>query len=438
MMTATAQNVVIGGGISGLTAARAIRQLGLPCVVLEKCPSLGGLTRTAEVGDFSFDYTGHLLHLSRYATPADVPYAGLNNDAWQRITRRSCCLIAGKIVDAPLQYHLGQLDPDILARCVQSYEVRPRLDDTEKATFRDFLIAGFGQYFADLFLIPQNEKTMVIPLDRLSKQAVRRFFPAPDDALVRAGIRREFAPSKEYNSSFWYPRSGGIGALVEGLRTGLDCARTNQEVKKLDLDKRTLETESGAVFAWEHLFSSIPLKPLCQLTTDPDLHVACRELSHSSTISFNIGLRGDLPDRLHGVHWVYVPDPSLPFYRVGFYSNISKGTCAPSHHSIYAEVGVPGEQFSHIEAIGTLQSRVISSLESLGWVDSRAIRCITIHVIQHAYIHYTDRRDSVVNSIISRLRDYDVHCVGRYGLWDYMSMEDSMESARCTVQGVFQ
>lgn len=429
--------VVLGGGISGLTAARAIQGLGQDCLLLEQCPSVGGLTRTVEVGDFSFDYTGHFLHLSRYKTPADIPYAGLNNDGWQRINRRSCCFVAGKMIDAPIQYNLGQLPPEVLDQCVKSYETRPSLEQSGHLTFRDFIVHGFGQYLADLFLIPQNEKTMAIPLDRLSIQAVKRFFPPPNEALVRSGIRGASSSASEYNSNFWYPKTGGIEALVKGLAAGLNEIRTNQPAIALDLEKRKLRTATGENFGWDHMFSSMPLKSLCEITNDPDLRAAGKELSHSSTVSFNIGLHGSLRPEFEGVHWIYVPDRSIPFYRVGFYSNISKGTCAPGNSALYAEVGVPGGEIDMIDLVKDLQPRVIASLESLGWIDSRTVTCVVSHVIRHAYVHHTERRESLVEDVLARLREFGVYPIGRYGLWDYTGMEDSIESACAAVQKVF-
>lgn len=429
--------VVLGGGISGLTAARAIQGLGQDCLLLEQCPSVGGLTRTVEVGDFSFDYTGHFLHLSRYKTPADIPYAGLNNDGWQRINRRSCCFVAGKMIDAPIQYNLGQLPPEVLDQCVKSYETRPSLEQSRHLTFRDFIVHGFGQYLADLFLIPQNEKTMAIPLDRLSIQAVKRFFPPPNEALVRSGISGASSSASEYNSNFWYPKTGGIGALVKGLGAGLNDVRTNQQAVALDLGKKKLQTTTGDNFGWDHLFSSMPLKSLCEITNDPDLRAAGKELSHSSTVSFNIGLHGSLRPEFDGVHWIYVPDRSIPFYRVGFYSNISKGTCTPGNSALYAEVGVPGGEIDMIDLVKDLQPRVIASLESLGWIDSRTVTCVVSHVIRHAYVHHTERRESLVEDVLARLREFGVYPIGRYGLWDYTGMEDSIESACAAVQEVF-
>src|SRR5580700_7416484 len=125
--------IVIGGGIAGLAAARTLQQRGRNFILLERCPTLGGLTRTVEVGEFCFDYTGHFLHLSRYPTPADIPYAKLNNEEWAQISRRSCCAVGGKLVTAPIQYNLAELPPVLLKECADSYNVRPDLVNAESA-----------------------------------------------------------------------------------------------------------------------------------------------------------------------------------------------------------------------------------------------------------------------------------------------------------------
>ena len=172
--------IVIGGGIAGLIAAQTLQDKGLDYLLLERCPTLGGLTRTIEVGEFCFDYTGHFLHLCRYSSPADIPLAGLDNDDWFRVTRKSCCFVGGKLITAPIQYNLRELPQPLLDQCVASYNGRDAAALDQEASFRDYIVKGFGERLADLFLIPQNEKTMAVSLDLLSEAAVRRFFPAPD------------------------------------------------------------------------------------------------------------------------------------------------------------------------------------------------------------------------------------------------------------------
>lgn len=412
------ETLVLGGGISGLAAARALQVCGDEAVVLEACPSAGGLTRTIRMGEFCFDYTGHLLHLSRYGAPSGVPFAGLDDEQWQRIDRRSFCHMGGRLVPAPVQYHMGDLPEPMRTASIQSYEERPPMPPTGQASFRDFVTSGFGEYLAGQFLIPQNEKTMAIDLNRLSLHAVKRFFPPPDDRRVHQGMAPSAPASPEYNSQFWYPKVGGIERLIEGLAADVRRIELLQDVKRINLSCRTLTTSGGREWRWGKLFSSIPLKSLCEKSNDPLLLEAARQLSHSSTIAINLGLRGELAPELSHAHWVYVPDRAIPFYRVGFYSNISQGMCPPGHASLYVEAGVPGDQIDAVDIAGDLQPRVLQSLRDLGWVHFDAIACIVTHVMRCAYIHHTPEREAIVEAVLRRLGEFDVHPIGRYGLWD--------------------
>jgi len=181
------------------------------------------------------------------------------------------------------------------------------------------------------------------------------------------------------------------------------------------------------------MFSSIPLDSLCAMTGDEELIRASANLSHSSTVSFNIGLRKPLPSEFAGLHWLYVPNRAIPFYRVGFYSNIGNGMTTPGHGALYVEVGMQPQELDQTDLVRDLQPRVLKSLEELGWIKSREIACVVIHVMRHAYIHHTPQRDRALETILSRLREAGIHLIGRYGLWDYISMEDSMDSARTAV-----
>jgi protoporphyrinogen oxidase len=236
-----------------------------------------------------------------------------------------------------------------------------------------------------------------------------------------------------YNATFWYPKTGGIGNLVEGLRKGVKNCLVNQNITAVDLNAKTLLTTAGETYHWNVLFSSLPLNTLCQMTADEELIAAARELSHSSTVTFNIGLRGALRPEFQDVHWIYVPDRDIPFYRVGFYSNISKGMCTPGYSALYVEVGMSPEHADRVDLIKDLQPDVLRCLEKLGWINSRDVVCVVTHIIRHAYVHHTNSRDRLVRSILDRLRKHNVCAIGRYGLWDYTSMEDSMESARDAV-----
>jgi protoporphyrinogen oxidase len=423
----------LGAGLSGLTVARALKAAGESVFVLEACPSIGGLTRTVRVDSFCFDYTGHLLHLSRYGRPSEIPLAGQRDEDWQQIERRSYCHVGGRLARAPIQYHLGDLPDHLLEACRRSYDERSAWAVSGDLTFRDFVVREFGRELSDLFLIPQNEKTQAISLERLTTAAMKRFFPPPDDAKTRAGMERgarETVGAGTYNSKFWYPRMGGIELLIHGLARGLEGDISLLDgALALDIHNRVVHSASGRKWPWSRLYSSIPLRDLCLRSNDPDLQEWGGRLTHSSTVAFNLGIRGDLPAEISDAHWIYTPDRGISFYRVGFYSNLSRGMCPSGHAAAYVEIGAPSETVTRLNIQEDLYPRALRELEALGWIRSRDVVCAVSQLIPCAYVHHTPAREAIIGDILSRLGSYGIYPIGRYGTWDYTSMEDSIQSA---------
>jgi protoporphyrinogen oxidase len=281
----------------------------------------------------------------------------------------------------------------------------------------------------------QNEKTLGISLERLSPQALRRFFPEPDDAKIRlgaTGARRKDG----YNTRFWYPKQGGIQKLVDGLAKGIDHLILNQRAVAIDPRRRTVRLSNGREFAFRHLISSIPLKALCGIIADEELKAMAHQLSHSTTITVCLGIQGELCPELAEAHWIYVPDRRLPFYRVGCYSNVSDSMAAAGCHSLYVELGVASDDTASGELGGCMESRVLAWLQELGWIDIRQVLCCVTHRIDCAYVHLTPEREQVVPAILRRLHAVGIFPIGRYGLWDYTSMEDSIISGVETVEAL--
>jgi protoporphyrinogen oxidase len=419
---------VLGAGIAGLTAARALLEARQDAVLFESAPSLGGLTRSVVVGDDSFDYTGHFLHLSGCSRPSQLPLAGLDDRDWMRHVRRAVCWFDGHFITAPIQYHLSELGATQARQCLESYEQRPR--DAEPRTLRDYLIAGFGQELAEKFLIPLNEKTLAISADRLLSSAATRFFPHPDEARIRASMPGEKAVDETvYNAAFWYPRCGGIELLPRRLSAGLEASlRLQEPAQRLELGERRLHTPQGST-QYDELFSSLPLPRLCALSDDETLRGWGKALTHSTTICVNVALEASLSRALQGIHWVYVADPAIEFYRLGFYSNVQPGG---SSVRLFAEIGCAPQQAGEWLR-RDLISLVVDRLNDLGWISGQSVRCGLVYPIEHAYVHFTEERERLLPLIVERLRQSGVHVLGRYGAWDHMSMEDCIRTSMSKV-----
>ena len=181
-------------------------------------------------------------------------------------------------------------------------------------------------------MVPYNEKVYATDLGRLDVEAMGRFFPHADRDAILAGLGAPAPPT--YNSTFVYPRDGAA-EFVRALHGAVPPGRTllGEPVVGIDL-RRHLAHTTRRTIEYESLVSSVPLPNLLALAGlphDPGLY------AYNKVLVFNLGF-----DRkgLEDVHWIYVPDPEVSFYRVGFYDNVW-----PSDRmSLYVEIGCRADE----------------------------------------------------------------------------------------------
>jgi protoporphyrinogen oxidase len=432
--------LVAGGGISGCAAAQELQSRHVPYILAERNADLGGLTRSIRLGDAVFDYTGHFLHLAHYRSPAEIPHAGLRDDDWARVERRAAALIEGTFVPAPVQYHLGCLPGDLADRCIASYRDRRRHGCP--SDFADYLARSFGETVCEVFLHPYNRKLLAVDPTALCPTSAGRFLPPPDEERIepgysgleptapgetpgpREGTGSGLEPTTEgYNSRYWYPREQGIGLLAEGLARRLEGVRTHCPVQAVELGRRLAITPRGSV-GYDRMLTSIPLRELCLMCDDPELRDLGAGLSHNRVLSLNILARAALPEPLDTLHWVYLPDPAIPIYRVGVYSNVSPALVPAGHVALYAEMS--RAHTDPLPGAGRAARVAMEALESLGWLSPGSVVAIAANWIEVGYVHFLHDREERVSRILERLSEHGVTPVGRYGRWDYISMEDSI------------
>ncbi|HTC22225.1 MAG TPA: hypothetical protein VK859_15310, partial [bacterium] len=76
-------------------------------------------------------------------------------------------------------------------------------------------------------------------------------------------------------------------------------------------------------------------------------------------------------------------------------------------------------------------------LMELGWIKSRQQIVTRVDLdLPGAYVIYDENRDQTVSDLISFYRKNRVVCVGRYGRWEYGSMESAMEQGIGTAKEI--
>ena len=414
--------VVIGGGLTGLSAAYHLRARGIAAPVLERGDSVGGACRTLARDGFHFDLTGHLLHLARAESHELLARLGLQREL-KRHRRRAGIALAGKVTPYPLQIHTHRLPPLVRRDCLLGF-VEAQLagpPGSDAASFADWVLARFGAGFARHFFFPYNRKLYCTDPAEMTAEWVGRYVPRPALADVIDGALGLYRTPVGYNATFLYPRHGGIQRLAEAVAAGVDDVRLASEVTALSLAARELTLASGERIRWDTLVATAPLSHLAAMTGDlpAPARAAARSLRAVAVINLNLGVRGPAPRR---EHWLYVPEERYPFYRVGIPSNHGD-VAPPGCHTLSVECSV----LAGADTPGDLVERCTEGLAELGLLRRRADVAVTELVrIEPAYVVFNRERPAAVAALRDAFRAAGVILAGRWAEWKYSTMEDAL------------
>jgi protoporphyrinogen oxidase len=427
--------VIIGAGLTGLSAAYHLARRGIPAIVLEKEGRPGGACRTIERERFHFDLTGHLLHLARSESEALLGELGVRK-ALRTHRRRAGVRLAGTVTPYPIQINTFRLPREVRRDCllgfVEAHLHRERHELQEgTGSFADWVLARFGAGFARHFFFPYNRKLYCTDPAELTTEWVGRYVPRPDLADVIDGALGLYRKPVGYNATFLYPTRGGIQLLADALAAALPPLRLGNPVREVRLGARELALASGDTLPWDDLVATVSLANLAAITVDLPavLKSAAGRLRAVGVVNLNLGVRGPAPRR---EHWLYVPEEQFPFYRVGIPSN--HGEVAPRDcHTLSVEVSVP----AGAPAPENLVERCLTGLEELGLLRSRSDVLIAEQVrLDPAYVVFDAARPPAVAALRDHYRAAGVRLAGRWAEWKYSTMEDALWDGAATARRV--
>ena len=413
--------LIVGGGLTGLVAAERLENAGTPAVVLEREAAPGGACRSLEADGYIFDYTGHLLHVARAETEAYLAELGV----WDRLAvheRRAAVVIGGRVTPYPVQINTHGLAPEVRRDCLLGF-VRAWARDggEEPADFRAWVLDRFGEGLARHFFFPYNSKLYRASPEELSLDWVGRYVPKPELEDVVDGVLGLHDGAVGYNATFRYPRRGGIRMLPDAVARRVDNLQLEREVVRIHLGESWVELAGGERLEWRRLLSTISLPALMDCIVDelPDDVAGARSaLRWVRVLNLALGVEGAAPS---DEHWLYFPDPELPFYRVGFPSN--HGELAPTgHHTVSVELSLDPDDGDVEELAGAAEKALVD----IDLLDPAAVRVRRVTVLDPAYVVFDHQRREAVALLRAFLRRHGVMLAGRWAEWKYSAMEDAI------------
>jgi protoporphyrinogen oxidase len=446
----------MGAGPGGLCSAYVLTKAGMPALVVEKAPFVGGLARTitraTEVGEFKFDIGGH-----RWFTKNDE----LNNlfkevigDELLWVDRISRIYFDGRYVDYPLKISnaLTAIGPVTAAQAMFDYvrtRAEQRLSPHPITSMEDAYIDQFGPTLYRLFFQRYSEKVWGLPCSDMSGDWVTQ--RSKGMSLITA-VKDAIIPSKgkvvSLIDNFMYPRNG-FGRLSErmtdGIVAGGNSVRLNAGVERVHRDGDrvtaiTVGTADGPErVEGDEFVSSIPLTYLVQIMDPPapaEVIRAASALTFRNIITVNLMLRRRqvTPDT-----WLYVHDRNILFGRLHEPKNWSPAMVpGDDYTSIVAEYfcsfGDEIWQMTDDALVEQTARHLIEDLkfikrdEVLGGFAIRAPRAYPSYVLGY------EAPLKVVKQFVSKFENLQI--IGRYGTFRYNNTDHSIETGLLAAKNI--
>ena len=412
--------LVLGAGVSGLTFAKNINSADY--IIIEKECEVGGYCRTKHSGEYIWDYAGHFFHFSHPELKEQFKTIMISDDTVLR-TKNTKIYYKGYYIDYPFQKNIHQLPKEEMIDCL--YDLFKKEEKDNYDNFLDMLYGKFGKGITEKFLKPYNEKLYACDLNFLDVDAMGRFFPYADTREIIINMKENNNTS--YNQTFIYPKMGAavfVQKLMDGIRK--DKIRYNEKVIKINIKDKTVWTDKQE-YKYEYLISSIPFNEFTDLanaTIDRTI------FSYNQVLVFNLGF--DKPSIDRDIHWIYVPDKKINFYRAGYYNNI----IGSGNLSMYIEIGYP-QNFAISESeINNQLKNTLMNLQIMGIITTHKLLDMQALIMNPAYVHITPRGQELIRRLISFLQEENVYTVGRYGEWKYCSIEDCMVDSLNVIKNI--
>ena len=341
-------------------------------------------------------------------------------------------MIGDRIVPYPLQFNLWACTPTFSGHVERELaSLNSCGESAPSSSLPGQLLATWGKTLTEGFFQPYLEKMWRRPLNDIPADWGSRFVPPRNMQLVNQG-RKNSPADQGYNATFVYPACGRVGEFTESLALDIrHSIRFASEVSSVDAVNKVVTLTNGEALEYSSLISTIPLNMLLEFLGRDS---TSKYFAYSNLLNVRVGCSGKLYRK---EHWLYLPDRSTSAFRVGFPANVSDRVCPEGSFSLSLEVGL-GENTQPAIPVDTIAHRSVDYLSLLGVLSCDKVEVIDSYLIRPAYVAHRMAVTPHLQKTSVALEAQDIHLAGRYGAWDYMSLEDAYISGAAAAGEMLQ
>jgi protoporphyrinogen oxidase len=408
--------VVIGSGISGLSISRMLSDQ-YDVEVVEKEQKFGGLIKCERIEGNLFHRVGGHVFNSRNQVVLDWFWSHFDKEKeFLSATRNAKIRMNEELVGYPIENYLYQLPEKQLKPIVNELVDKlsdDKLEISDYANFKDFLIGNFGEELYKLYFGPYNTKIWNANLAEVPLHWLEGKLPMPKLKEVLLSNILKSEESTMVHSSFYYPRRDGSQFIVNRLSEGLsiNCSYHVQSIEHIKNKGLSINKEDKIVDSIIYCGDVRQLNKIIHIEDD-NLQLAMKNVTNLiSNGTSNVLCETDDND----ISWLYLPEEKFKAHRIIYTGNFSETNNEGSNRKTCV-VEFSGKQ-DQTEMLQEL-SRLPGNLKPLAFNYEP-----NSYIIQH-----NDTRENII-LLKSLLKPYGIFLLGRFAEWEYYNMDKCIEAA---------
>jgi protoporphyrinogen oxidase len=418
---------ILGGGWAGLLVARKAIDSNINDISIIEASTtneVGGLLKTELIDGFTVDCGGpHLLFSRNKDILGEI--LGILGTNYLQKKRNNFVFYNNQYISYPFENGIYKLSPKVRVKFINSIIERmifmAKNQDWRPINFLEWITGFFGDYMADEYLIPYNNKIWKRPLDKLAADWVftpgRLPFPVLGDMVkAAAGISNVGYKEQAY---FYYPEHGGIYSLFKALynsiiEKGINYV-TNEPITDIRIKNNNMFNINGKITS-KKLISTIPLPELLLSIDKNNYKNLANKFDYNSVVVVAVGINKNTPNQTT----VYVPEQGIIFHRYTWMSSMVPPT-DKNKSNLIAEITIPkGEIYNEDKLV----KQVVDGLLKIGIIeDENQILFTKAWFNRYGYPIYALDHNEIRNEAQEILGDIGIRSVGRWGSWHYWNTD---------------
>lgn len=401
---------VIGGGMSGLSAAHLLQERGCQVHVYEKASRPGGLVKCDIVHGTLYHMVGGHVFNSRRQDVLDWFWRFFRKDEeFYKATRRAVVSLAdGTRVDYPIENHLYQMPQQLQRAVIADLLEIYKAGYGEPSNFDEFLKTRFGKTLYDEYFHPYNDKIWQRPLTDVPLAWLQGKLPMPTIPEILEANIAQVNEMNMVHSTFWYPLHNGTQFVVDTLAKGLDI-RLNADVQELEFrDGKWLvagEQYDRVVYTGSARALPAAVRGVAGLD---GMEQAVQKLEYHGTTSVLCEI-----DK-NPYSWIYMPSKAHESHRI-----ICTGNFSPNND--HSERSTATVEFSRKMTMQEIEANLTKI--------PLHPKYLAHHYEECTYPVQTTATKQVIADLKNALEPHGFFLSGRFAEWEYYNMDAAIGAA---------